>query len=166
MRLKLENYIDYEVSKDGYIYSVKYNKERKLKPNIGKDGYIRVKLYNKNVNKTYLLHRLIAQMFIPNPQNKKEVNHIDGDKLNNNVLNLEWCTPSENVVHSYKMGLQSKKGLYGEKNPISKLKSDDVINIFRSEENHYLLGEKYNVSFATIYDIKMGRTWKQLTSKI
>jgi hypothetical protein len=68
---------------------------------INENGYIRVYIYNK----TYLLHRLIAFVFLENPENKEQVNHIDGNKINNKVENLEWVTCSENNLHKHKIGL-------------------------------------------------------------
>ena len=68
---------------------------------VNENGYIRVYIYNK----TYALHRLIALTFIENPENKEQVNHIDGNKLNNSVENLEWTTCSENNIHKFKIGL-------------------------------------------------------------
>jgi hypothetical protein len=68
---------------------------------VNENGYIRVYIYNK----TYALHRLIALTFIPNIENKEQVNHIDGNKLNNSIENLEWVTNQENQIHKYKIGL-------------------------------------------------------------
>jgi hypothetical protein len=68
---------------------------------VNENGYIRVYIYNK----TYALHRLVALTFIENPENKEQVNHIDGNKLNNSVANLEWNTCSENNLHKFKIGL-------------------------------------------------------------
>ena len=68
---------------------------------VNENGYIRIYIYNK----TYALHRLIAAAFIKNPDNKEQVNHIDGVKLNNSVENLEWVTNTENQIHKFKTGL-------------------------------------------------------------
>lgn len=82
----------YEVSNWGRVKSLKFGKERILKQ--GKDkktGYLHVVLCKNNIKKTFLVHRLVAEAFIPNPNNYKEVNHKDEDKTNNSVDNLEWC---------------------------------------------------------------------------
>ena len=88
------------------VYGRKYSKtiylpEKILKPKYDKDGYLRIGLRKNKKTKTLFLHRLIAQAFIPNPQNKKQINHINGIKDDNRIENLEWYSPSENIKHSY-----------------------------------------------------------------
>ena len=73
------------------------------------------------------IHRLVAQTYIPNPMNKPQVNHIDCDKTNNNINNLEWCTNRENVIHAMKNGMIAKNN--GEFSGTSKLKEKDIIKI-------------------------------------
>lgn len=86
-------------------------KGRQLIPWFGKStGYLYVTLSKFGVHKKHSVHRLIALAFIPNPENKKEVNHKDGNKLNNDLSNLEWCTPSENINHAYARGLITSIG--------------------------------------------------------
>lgn len=105
----------YKISNLGRFYNLLTN--YKSKGAIDNTGYRRVHLNNKSC----LLHRLVAEAFIPNPQNKSQVNHIDGNKLNNNVDNLEWCTPKENMVHASKNKLlQQKKGIYKQIREIDK----------------------------------------------
>lgn len=82
----------------------RFLKGRVLKLALSDRGYLHLCLYNPK-NKNHRINRLIAQTFIPNPENLPEVNHKDGNKLNNNVDNLEWCTSSENNLHAVRMGL-------------------------------------------------------------
>ena len=96
----------YQVSNLGKVRLLKNNKE--LKQSVWGNGYTRVVL----LEKCFLLHRIIAVAFISNPENKKCVNHIDGNKKNNYINNLEWCTHSENMKHAWDIGLHSKKHLY------------------------------------------------------
>lgn len=92
-------------------------KEKILKPYISR-GYYQVSLCIDGKYRHFQVHRLVAEAFIPNPENKPQVNHIDGNKLNNDISNLEWVTRSENQLHAYKTGLQ--KPLKGEENILSK----------------------------------------------
>lgn len=89
----------YFIDKEGNIY-------RKLTPNRHPQGYLRLGLLTGGKRKFFNIHRLVAQSFIPNPDNKPFVNHIDGDKSNNHVENLEWCDQSENMKHAYRTGLK------------------------------------------------------------
>lgn len=95
----IDNFPDYYVSNLGNVYSAKGGKFKKLKPFLDSKGnYMNIRINNK----TYLLHRLVAIAFIPNPDNLPEVNHKDKNKKNCNVTNLEWCTRKENLNDSYK----------------------------------------------------------------
>lgn len=85
---------------------VKRIKERILKIALGTSGYYIVGIAINGKNTTKTVHRLIAKTFIDNPENKPEVNHKDGNKLNNNLSNLEWSTVSENRYHAFRTGLQ------------------------------------------------------------
>lgn len=76
-----------------------------LNPDIAQNGYYRVTLSVNRRRKQVYLHRLLAEHFIPNPRNLPQVNHKDGNKLNNDLINLEWCSVQENTIHAYKHGL-------------------------------------------------------------
>lgn len=113
----------YQISSLGRVKSLPrngtINSERILKPNNVR-GYLQVVL-NKKGDKSYKkVHRLVAENFIENPLNKREVNHIDGNKHNNNLSNLEWVTSSENQIHAYKLGLQKLHPRRGSENNLSK----------------------------------------------
>ena len=104
----------YEVSNKGRVkslqrYTESYNKsgeikqnhkEKILKNNIMKSGYVMITLFKNGKPKSYFIHRLVAQVFVPNPENNNEVNHKDENKSNNNFENLEWCTRKYNNVYS------------------------------------------------------------------
>lgn len=112
----------YQVSNFGFVKSLQrwdnfnnrvQKRERILKQNKNRKGYMKVKLYNEEGKKTLSVHRLVAIAFIENPENKEQINHIDGNKANNRLDNLEWCTNKENQIHARKCGLSDncrKKG--------------------------------------------------------
>lgn len=99
----LDLFSGYTIREDGQIKS---RFGRLIKQQAGNTGYLRVELWTNGKGKKYLLHRLIAEKFIPNPDGKPVVNHIDGNKQNNAIENLEWVTRSENQLHAYRAGLQ------------------------------------------------------------
>lgn len=95
---------DYQISNFGRMKSLKYNKCRILKGCIIL-GYRHFNFSNNGITQLFKVHRAVAFAFIPNPQNKPDVNHIDGNRGNNHVSNLEWCTASENMQHAVRTGL-------------------------------------------------------------
>lgn len=101
----------YRISNLGNVKSINYHNTKKectLSPAKDAKGYLRCSLSKNNILKTFKVHRLVAQSFIPNPLELPQVNHIDGNKLNNAVNNLEWCDNSMNQIHAYKVGLNPK----------------------------------------------------------
>lgn len=117
----INNNSDYYIFKDGRIFS--YRSMKFIKPHIARNGYINICLHGMSSQKNFSIHRLIAQAFIPNPENKPEVNHIDGNRSNNKISNLEWCTRSENGLHAYAVNKRSHPmtGLLGINNKKSKI---------------------------------------------
>lgn len=105
----------YGVDQAGVVYSLRNNagntrsNPKPMTPLIGTSGYYQLVLrLGPNERKLYLIHRLVASAFCPNPNNLPEVNHLDGNKLNNVALNLEWVTASGNANHAYELGLRRK----------------------------------------------------------
>ena len=97
----------YQGSDLGNVRSIRFNKIRNMK-SWDSHGYRAVELCMNNNRYTVGIHRLVALTFIPNPENKPEVNHKDRNKSNNNVENLEWVTQSENVAHAYRHGVEPR----------------------------------------------------------
>ena len=151
----------YKVDENGNVFSVRNNKL--LKRMMFPSGYEYVHLCNgKGKTKLFRVHRLVAEMFIPKPNNLPEVNHKDVDKLDNNVKNLEWCTNLENMRHSVETGLRNIKG---ENNPSAKLTVKDVINIRKEyipkskEFGTVALARKYGVTNVMIGKIIRNECW-------
>lgn len=152
-----------EVSENGQVKS----HGKLICGEVCKNGYIRIHVSNNGVVFKLLVHRLVAQAFIPNPDNLPCVNHLDGNKANNVVENLEWCTYSRNSQHAYDIGLRDLPE--GERNTQHKLTETQVLEIRRtyvkgkhSEYNSYGLANKYGVTPRTIQDIVKRKTWKHV----
>ncbi len=150
----------YQISNFGRVKSFKGISPRILRPFINKKGYLTIALRgNNNKTKNYYVHVLVAKAFIPNPENKNEVNHLDGVKFNCYVDNLVWSTHSENMKHSYSEGLR---------NPKNKLTDEQVRyirNVHKKGDSVYgakPLSRKFNVSEACIRFIINGKSYKNV----
>ena len=151
---------NYEASYDGHIRNSKT--KRILREFVGNDGYLRTQFDGK----TRTIHRTIAQAYIPIDPDRKFINHKDGNKQNNSVDNLEWCTRSENMRHAYFMKLKTPP--VGSKNGRSRLSESDV-NFIR---DHYVKGdpiyggkalaERFGVAHQTICAVVSGQNWKEV----
>jgi hypothetical protein len=156
----IKDFPDYSITEDGRVYSHFTNKY--LKPFLRENTYEYwyVNLYKNKVKSKNSIHRLVAKTYIENIENKPQVNHIDGDKFNNNVNNLEWATASENGKHAYKLGLSKvsdyhKKCLIERQNKIvldtsngifyeSAKEAATLLNINASRLMSYLRGDRKN----------------------
>lgn len=147
----IKDFEGYEVSNMGQVRSLNYERTGKikiLKPSAQKNKYLRVNLSKNGKHYTKRVHRLVAETFIPNIENKPQVNHIDGNKGNNRVSNLEWATRSENMKHAYNTGLHELPNNKGKNNP----KSKKVICVTTNEVFDYIneAERKYNVAHQDI----------------
>jgi len=157
----------YSVSSLGNVISHKKRgivEDKFLKLYKLKIGYAVVNLYDGKANADLrYIHRLVAEHFIDNTENEKCINHLDGDKLNNRVNNLEWCSYSRNRQHAYDTGLVKPYDRGGEKNPSAKLSSKEVFKI-RIEYNlggisQRSLALKYGVSQKSIHSIVNNKSY-------
>lgn len=147
----------YLISRDGDIYSK--HRGKYLKPYLNPCGYLGVKLCKNGKNTSLSVHRILASTYSSPVEGRTEVNHIDGNKLNNSLDNLEWCTRSENMRHAHKVGLVDLKG---DKGPNAKLTEEQVLKIRKSSARGTLLANEYGVTKHTIYDIRKRKSWKHI----
>ena len=134
----------FKISNKGNLWSKRSQKI--LKQHIHKNGYYVCSTKiggRKGVDKCFKIHRLVAEAFIPNPENKPTVNHKDTNKLNNNVENLEWATHSEQTEHAYANGLISKR--IGENNPAAKITNSDAWKILEARQATGLSAAKLEI---------------------
>lgn len=149
----------YSVTEDGKIFATaKYNwKERFLKPWLIGHGYEVVSLYKNGKQRKFLIHRLVAQAYIPNPKGLREVNHKNGNRLDNRVENLEWVSSKENKSHAWKVGLYSHRG---EKHWNSVIQDSEVIEmrkLFKEGKSTRQIAEKFSRNYFTTRGIVMER---------
>lgn len=168
---KVVGYDDYYVTNDGRVWTNnrKNGIERFMKQRC-MGGYMSVALYKDGKAKHVRVHRLVAQAFIPNPCNKPYINHIDGNRVNNNVENLEWCTQKENVHHSiYVLGRwtssdkqRASASVQGKKN--RKLTMEQANELRRLHKEEHIsstkLSEMYNLNLTSVKRILNGKAYK------
>lgn len=169
----------YQVSSDGNVRSlnrtVHHSKNsgtrilfgRMIKNHKNTKGYISVALSKNGVVAMYRVHRLVAKMFVPNPNNLPEINHIDENKSNNASSNLEWVSHLNNIRHGtgIRRGADKRFGSvhhYGESHAYAKLTNHDVVTIYKSSLLGRELSKIYNVSESCISEIKNKKSWKHL----
>jgi hypothetical protein len=161
---QIKGFKRYYINELGALFSCSNGKKYELKQSL-RNGYPCVSFWINGKVKTQYVHRLVAQTFIPNPNNKRVVNHINGIKTDNKVLNLEWCTYSENMQHAFDTGLNvsSKcKRNIGEYNAMSKIKSADVVLIINDTRSQSAIAKDYGVSQTIISKIKLRKYWKHI----
>lgn len=147
---------EYRITDEGKVYNVTKGTELKGTSITKMNRYVKV-----HVDKFRPLHRLVATAFLPNPDNLPQVNHIDGNRLNNAASNLEWCSASSNVKHAY--GTQLKTNV-GEINPFSKLTEQDVRDIRASSGTARQIRDrlKLNVGIDAVKSVRSGKNWKHV----
>lgn len=155
----------YEANEEGVIRSIprKNTKGGVLRPGVCR-GYLTVGLSKYGKQRSIRAHRVIAETFIDNPNNYSDINHKDGNKKNNKVSNLEWCSHSQNMKHASKIGLLSVESRKGEKNVKAKLTKAKVFEIRRrlKSERNVDLAKEFNVTRQNIRMIKLKKTWKHI----
>ena len=156
----------YEVSDLGRVRNIKNRKNtfvgRIRKPGFDKDGYHQMVLSKPGKRYSTRIHRLVLSNFIGPCPKGLQINHIDGNKGNNRLDNIEYVTPSENRLHAYAIGLQSQRG---ENNAGSKLTEEDVHKVrarLSAGESQTGIAASLNVSIGAIHGIALNKTWSWL----
>ena len=153
---------EYFVSEDGNVF----RNEKQLKPSKDTAGYLGVQISKNGIVKRFMIHRMVGECYLDNVNNLPEINHEDGNKLNNRYSNLKWTTSSDNKKHAYNNGLMMAPK--GEKSKVSKLKNEDVIYIrekYKPRDKQYnkeKLSTMFNISQSTINQIISNKTWKHI----
>lgn len=156
----------YQVSNLGNVKSLKGKEPKILKGHKDTKGYLQVELRKDNKRNISCIHRLVAKEFLEKPKGKDQINHIDGNKLNNNVDNLEWCTCKENIKHAWDNHLN--KATYGENHPNSKLTNEQAKWIKENCKPRsktmgvQAMANMFGVSVCPIYNIVYGKGWKHI----
>lgn len=145
-KVKLKDYPGYSIDELGTVYNDMSQKIRSV--SITPKGYANLRLKSPDGKRKHMrVHRLVAMAFIPNPHNLPQVNHKDGNKLNNRVDNLEWCDQYHNMQHAYKTGLnQGRVGFVA----VTKKEIRSIIKLHRLGKSHRFIASLFNVSSATI----------------
>ena len=156
-----DEFTGYLISEYGHVYSSKTYKL--LNPYLTKQGYYRIAILIGESRKNKFVHRLVAEAFTSYKDPKKNVvNHIDGDKTNCHISNLEWCTLSDNTQHAYDNRLMAK----GEKHHLAKNKEEIIKEAIKLMEKGYHnkdIAKKLNLGIGLVRDIKNRKAWRHLT---
>lgn len=156
----------YRITEEGRVFSLNYNRTGKIKELAycsDKDGYLGVSLTNFGKCRFTKIHRLVAESFIPNPRALPCVNHLDGNKTNNRVDNLEWVTYKQNSRHARRTGLRDS--VLGSNNHKSKLTEEEVLQIRKKRSKGEVLtklAQEFDVGTSTIHSICRRETWTHI----
>lgn len=157
----------YQISTLGRVKSFKRYPEGQIRrPGTSPKGYLKVVISINGERTTCPIHRLVAEAFIPNPENKHCVNHINGNKADNRVENLEWVTESENVQHAHDIGLKIEP--QGEKHTSARFTKEQILWIRHIHKPYdkacgtSALARRFNVSQSTIYKIIRQQSYRNV----
>lgn len=158
---EIPGYTGYMVSSDGQVFNSNSGANGSLLKQEDRQGYRFVRMKRDDgVKKNLRVHRLVAKAFLKNPENKREVNHKNGDKSDNRVENLEWCTPSENAKHSYAVLHRDPPVKKGSGLRVRLLNETQVQIIRETNISCRKLAELFGVSRSTVNNVRLGRSYR------
>lgn len=162
MQVLIKNSNNYTVTDEGEVYN---SKGWQMKHRVNGAGYAQLGIrMNDGSRKFFVVHRLVAAAFIPNPENKPHINHIDGNKLNNHVHNLEWCTPKENMAHAANV-LGRGVGDNSSVRVISSVQAKEICRLLELGHTNYEIAEVMNVTLGIVTTIRSGKCWKEISKE-
>lgn len=158
---KLNKLPDFEISQQGSIRNIL---SKRIKGQyVGGTGYYMISVSKKNKSKPYRVHRLLAETFIENTENKPEVNHKDGNKLNNELSNLEWVTHKENMSHAFRIGLANNTGIKNGMSKLNEAKVRKIKKMLADGISQYKIAKKIGgISRSAIMNIKNRGQWSHV----
>lgn len=158
--LRVNGYEAYRISYNGLIFSDISNKLLKFDDS---SDYLRVTLYIDSIPSRFSVHRLVAEHFVPNPENKPCVNHNDGNKRNNLYINLKWATDSENVIHAIENNLRStKEGVAHYRSKFDENQVREMRERYIQGEKIYRLADEFQVDDSVMFNIINKKTYKNV----
>lgn len=161
----------YEVTSDGHVFALNYHREGIRKEVVGthdKDGYKQIGLRANGKRKYYRVHRLIAQAFLPNPDNLSQINHKNGVKDDNTLDNLEWVTPKQNIQHAWENLSWEKRDQKGSANNNAVVTEDIVKQIWslKGTQTQKSIALLFGISEDVVSMIHRQVTWRHITEKL
>lgn len=151
----------FTIDDSGNIYDIELGRYKKQIPNA--KGYMKVTFHINGKTKGFFVHRLVLSHFNPcDGMDKLQVNHIDGNKKNNGLSNLEWCTQSENQIHAFKHGLITRKGTHNSQARLTEEQVIDIANMIMNNVTYKEIMEKYDISKSLLSAIRNKRLWTEL----
>jgi len=150
----------YEITRNGIIRN-RSNKRIKSQY-VGSTGYYMVSFSYNNHSNPKRVHRLLAAAFLENPNSLPCINHKNGDKLDNCLLNLEWCTHAQNMKHAFDTGLANNTGTNNGQSKLTDSKVKKIKSLLRLGKTQQSIADKYGVSRSCILGINVGRLWSHV----
>lgn len=151
----IEDYPNYSVTTEGSVINTKTG--RVLKTDMNSCGYLRVTLCKENTPRKFFIHRLVAKTYLDNEGDFPQVNHIDGNKTNNTIENLEWCTQSINQYHAHANNLQKRF------TKVSETQVHKICELIGEGLTVRSISETLEISRYIPEDIKRGKTWRHIS---
>jgi hypothetical protein len=159
----------YLITSTGRIFSKNYHREgymAELKPYIDKRGYERIAISINRKTKFFLVHRLVAITFIPNPLNLPYINHINSNPADNRVENLEWCDQKYNLIHAHtfnKLNINMSKGENHRDHKLTEIEVLQIRKLYKPKiYGCLILAKKFNITYQSVLDILHRVTWKHI----